>query len=140
VALLNQYSMWRDTILHQQGETYYNDPFLVAASSGSIDALRALLEHHTTRPDKRITFVAAKGHILLHAACRGGHIDTVRFLLDNGPTLRDKQCEIGSIHDKFGTTALLDAARLFPQSLREKIIASLQIAVMKWCICSSAGA
>jgi ankyrin repeat protein len=108
-ALLNQYlldygGLW-------QGETYYLDPFFVAASYGSTDALRVLLEYCAASPVK-IEIDDEKGELLLHAACRGGHPDTVRFLLDNEAVFRNIHRRIGVIQDRDRSrmTALLAAA------------------------------
>jgi ankyrin repeat protein len=109
VALLKEYltdygGRWR-------AETYYSDPFFVAASYGSTDALRVLLEYCAASPVK-IEIDDERGELLLHAACRGGHPDTVRFLLENEPVFRNIHCRIGVIHDRdrSGMTALLAAA------------------------------
>ena len=93
-----------------QGETFYLEPFFVAAASGSTDALRALLEYCAASPvkirlDERCEF-------LLHTACRGGYPNTVRFLLENEATFRNIHHRIGFIHDRdrYNMTALLAAA------------------------------
>ena len=97
-----------------QADIDMDDPFLTAASSGSTDALRVLLEHCAARPDKT-ELVDARGSLLLHTACRNAHIDTVRFLLDSESIFRDTYAGIGDIHarDNYGRTAILSAAESF---------------------------
>lgn len=87
------------------------DPFFTAAESGSLNALRVLVEHHYRNADilpLEGTYLARpneRGFLILNVACRHAHIEMVRFLLDREPPL-------GSVHakDDWGETALLAAA------------------------------
>lgn len=89
------------------GETHGHDPFWTAASYGSTDALRVLLEHYAADPTQTQA-PDARGYLLLNVACRSAHVDTVRFLLDCQPAF-------GDIHarEAGGITPLLSAAESF---------------------------
>ena len=115
VFLLNQ-RLAKYPIKSWQAEIDMDDLFLIAASSGSTDALRVLLEHCAARPDKK-ELVDARESLLLHTACQNAHIDTVRFLLDSESIFRDTYTGIGDIHtrDHYGRTAILSAAESFPR-------------------------
>lgn len=108
-GLLKQYLLDYGGLWH--GETFYQDPFFVAAAFGSTDALRVLLEYCSASPVK-IEIDDKRCEFLLHAACRGGHPDTVRFLLDNEANFRNVHRRIGVIQDRdsYSMTAMLAAA------------------------------
>ncbi|KUI54255.1 Serine/threonine-protein phosphatase 6 regulatory ankyrin repeat subunit A [Cytospora mali] len=59
-----------------------DDPFNVAASCGSTDALRMMLEHWVVDPSQTIPAPDEREFHLLNAACLCGQVDTVRFLVD----------------------------------------------------------
>ncbi|KAL5333720.1 ankyrin repeat-containing domain protein [Aspergillus crustosus] len=84
-------------------EVYYHDPFYVAASCGSLDVLRLLLEHYHA-PDTETTALDERGFTILNAACYSAHHPTVEFLLDHDPPLG----ALGA-RDRFGETAILSA-------------------------------
>lgn len=111
VALLNQYLTDYEGSCRWRADVYDSDPFFIAASSGSTDVLRVLLEYCRAAPDK-VVIDDGRGPRLLHAACRGARPDTARFLLENEPVFQSVHRGIGTIQERdfFGTTALLAAA------------------------------
>ncbi|CAG7562028.1 unnamed protein product [Fusarium equiseti] len=82
------------------------DPFFVAAQSGRVEALQALLAHHSkiNGPSEKVRFLDRRVD-LLSTAARWGGVEMVRFLLDNQPLYAD-------IHelDSNEETAILSAA------------------------------
>ncbi|QKX63664.1 uncharacterized protein TRUGW13939_10835 [Talaromyces rugulosus] len=85
-------------------ELTWCDPFWMAASYGSTDALRFLLEqYNAVQADK--TPLNQRGFSLLHAACRTANVDVARFFLDSQPPLGTI-----SARDEENETPLLSAA------------------------------
>ncbi|KAI9929703.1 hypothetical protein MW887_001179 [Aspergillus wentii] len=84
-------------------EAAYYDPFWVAATHGSTDALRLLLNHYKVDAAQSTQPLNERGYLLLNVACRYAQLETVRFLLDSQTSL--------NIHDRdgYGKTALLCA-------------------------------
>jgi ankyrin repeat protein len=82
----------------------YDDVFWMAASYGSTDAFRFLLEqYNAVQADK--TPLNQRGFSLLHAACRTANVDVARLFLDSQPPLGTI-----SARDEEDETPLLSAA------------------------------
>lgn len=81
MALLRQYI---DKFPGACGPGYIScyDPFYVAASCGSTDALRMMLEHWAADHSRTMPAPDEREFCLLNAACLCGQVDTVRFLVD----------------------------------------------------------
>ncbi|CRG86846.1 hypothetical protein PISL3812_03858 [Talaromyces islandicus] len=80
------------------------DPFWMAASYGSTDACRFLLEqYNATQADKMP--LNQRGFSLLHTACRTANVDVARFFLDSQPPLGTI-----SARDEGNETPILSAA------------------------------
>lgn len=113
VALLRQYVAKHPRTL---GPGDLHDPFATAASYGSTDALRVLLEHWAASPALNEA-PEARGFLLLHLACQSARVDTVRFLLETGRDGARFGRSFGDIHARedraHGRTALLAAAESY---------------------------
>ncbi|OBT75150.1 hypothetical protein VF21_05488 [Pseudogymnoascus sp. 05NY08] len=109
VATLNRYlAKFPDHAL-ATGEVYYYDPFWIAASLGSTEVLRVLLEHYKVNYDadpSRIVALDQRGFLLLNVACQHAQLDTALFLLDSQPPLG----EVRAWDRDHCETALLAAA------------------------------
>lgn len=81
VPLLRQYL---DVFPNACGPGYVShyDPFHVAASCGSTDALRMMLQHWAADPSQVVPAPDERESSLLYVACLGGQVETVRFLVD----------------------------------------------------------
>jgi hypothetical protein len=74
-------------VLRHDGIIQY-DPFWVAASHGSTDALRVLLDLYEANPTQTHALDEdTRGAWILDIACEHGHLETARFLLDRDPPL-----------------------------------------------------
>ncbi|KFZ06594.1 hypothetical protein V501_07260 [Pseudogymnoascus sp. VKM F-4519 (FW-2642)] len=109
VATLNRYlAKFPDHALGT-GEVYYYDPLWIAASLGSTEVLRVLLEHYKVNYDadpSRIVALDQRGFLLLNVACQHAQLDTALFLLDSQPPLG----EVRAWDRDHCETALLAAA------------------------------
>lgn len=107
VVTLNRYlAKFPDHAL-ATGEVYYSDPFWIAASLGSTDVLRVLLEHYKVNYDpSRTVALDQRGFLLLNVACQHAQLDTALFLLDSQPPLG----EVRAWDRDHCETALLAAA------------------------------
>ncbi|KAJ5621393.1 ankyrin repeat-containing domain protein [Penicillium herquei] len=68
------------------GETDADDPFWVAASSGSTESLSLLFDCYLEEPPQREP-LEERGFSLVKTAASSGHIETVRWLLDHASLL-----------------------------------------------------
>ncbi|KAF5655124.1 ankyrin protein [Fusarium sp. NRRL 25303] len=93
----------------------YYSFFYIAVSSGSLGALKVLLDQYSTvvAPGRRLSF-KQRGFLLLNEAARRAHIDIVQFLLDNQPSFADIQ-----ERDPQGCTAILAAADFYSTRYKE---------------------
>lgn len=121
VPRLKQYiSAYSSASILAPGETYDQDPFFVAASHGSTNALRFLLEqcskvsnNNSTNADLMQTTVPLdqRGFSLLNATCGSAQVETARFLLDSHchPPSRTRTAGLSARH-RWDETPLLSAA------------------------------
>lgn len=88
-----------------QTELYRYDSFYVAAESGSVDALRVLLDYYHANPTLTKD-LETRPFSMVEVTCEGAHIDMVKFLLDGDPLS-------GTVYAKeyHGGRALLCATR-----------------------------
>ncbi|KAI7973778.1 hypothetical protein EIK77_002176 [Talaromyces pinophilus] len=84
VATLKNYAAKHPRSILFQDEFYYHDLFYVAASSGALDALRALLDFYHANPE-RAKYLETRPFSMVEVACGSGSIDMVNFLLDDDP-------------------------------------------------------
>ncbi|KAF7521268.1 hypothetical protein G7054_g12494 [Neopestalotiopsis clavispora] len=84
---------------------YWPDAFEYAAIWGATSVLKYLLDYEQKFPGKNLRF-RAEEYGLLNLACRHGHLETVRYLLD---TSQDVAADV-KFRDKDGWTPLLAAA------------------------------
>ncbi|KAH8803029.1 ankyrin repeat-containing domain protein [Xylogone sp. PMI_703] len=110
-AMLSQYLVKYPTISLSMEPDCYN-PFLIAATHGSIDALRMLVEFANPIQMEELL---KRGQELLDTACCCAQVAIVRFLLDNQPPF-------GDIHnrDHKGRTALINAAGSLVDAVYER--------------------
>ncbi|KAJ9416773.1 ankyrin repeat-containing domain protein [Fusarium oxysporum] len=107
VEMLQQYLNAAPWAIEKPGpKDSTTDPFFVAAQSGRVEALQALLAHYSkvNGPSEEVRFPDRRVD-LLSTAAKWGRVEVVRFLLDNQPLYADIQ-ERGNN----GESAILSAA------------------------------
>ncbi|KAG7404973.1 2-5A-dependent ribonuclease [Fusarium oxysporum f. sp. rapae] len=93
VEMLQQYLNAAPWAIEKPGpEDSTTNPFFVAAQSGRVKALQALLAHYSkfNGPSERVRFPDRRVD-LLSTAAKWGRVEVVRFLLDNQPLYADIQ-------------------------------------------------
>ncbi|KAM5345950.1 hypothetical protein ACJ41O_011811 [Fusarium nematophilum] len=112
VVALEQYLAKRPVpMCRQDGLPGYGDVFSMAAQSGSVHVLRALLEHSATDSTQSNPFEEL-GFVLLNVAAASAQPDVVRFLLDNEPAYADIHARDPSGYTAIGSAASLDGCGL----------------------------